>query len=282
MAHIRVDDKEYELSGGELRVGTGDDADLRLDGPPGVGVVAIITVEASGAAAVRRASSAAVSVNGVPLGAEPSPLLHGDRIEVAGQELRFSDDRKSGSTVSMPALDVPSPSSTPAAIAGGALAGGRLVSLVDGREYVVPASGLRIGRDASCDVVVPDHEVSRRHAEILEHAGVYAVRDLSTNGVLVNGLRAVDAQRLRRGDVLRVGSEEFRFYAEPVQGRTAARAGAAGAVARASRPRAPRQQLAGANGLSPAEVAAPRRLSPLVWIAAAALIGAVVFVIQDR
>ena len=41
---------------------------------------------------------------GVVLGAESAPLLHGDRIEVAGRQLRFSDDRKAGSTVVVPAF----------------------------------------------------------------------------------------------------------------------------------------------------------------------------------
>ena len=44
----------------------------------------------------------------------------------------------------------------------------------------------------------------------------YVVRDLSANGVFVNGARTGDAQPLRRGDVIRIGTEEFRFYADDV------------------------------------------------------------------
>src|SRR5688500_14307677 len=108
MAHIRLDHKEIELSVGELRIGTDDDAGVRLDGGAVEGNLAIITVDPRGTATVRRAASGAtVLVNGVALGAEPAPLLHGDRIEVAGRQLRFSDDRKAGSTVLMPALGAP-------------------------------------------------------------------------------------------------------------------------------------------------------------------------------
>jgi pSer/pThr/pTyr-binding forkhead associated (FHA) protein len=215
MAHIRLDDNEFELSTGELRIGTDDDAGVRLEGVGEKGNLAIITVDPRGAVTVRRvAAGATVLVNGVALGAEPSPLLHGDRIEVAGRQLRFSDDRKAGSTVLMPALGAPAATS-PAPDRGRAgVSGGRLVSLVDGREYEVAATGLRIGRDASCDIVVPGTDVSRHHAQISGGPAGYVVRDLSANGVFVNNARTGDAHPLRRGDVIRVGSEEFRFYAD--------------------------------------------------------------------
>jgi pSer/pThr/pTyr-binding forkhead associated (FHA) protein len=92
-----------------------------------------------------------------------------------------------------------------------------LVSLVDGKEYGVPPSGLVIGRDASATVVVAQDEVSRKHAEIAPvdgGGGGYEVRDFSSNGVFVNGGRVDGAQLLSRSDVIRVGSEEFRFYAD--------------------------------------------------------------------
>ncbi|HEV2179559.1 MAG TPA: FHA domain-containing protein [Gemmatimonadaceae bacterium] len=92
--------------------------------------------------------------------------------------------------------------------------GGRLVSLVDGREYVVPDSGLVVGRDPTCDVVVPTGEVSRKHAVIAAAAGGYMVTDMSANGLSVNGQRVASSCRLVRGDVLKVGPEEFRFHAD--------------------------------------------------------------------
>jgi pSer/pThr/pTyr-binding forkhead associated (FHA) protein len=215
MPHIRLDDKEIELSVGEMRIGTDANEGIRIQGIGDQGSFAIITVDARGAASVRQTSAGlTVSVNGVALGAEPAPLLHGDRIEVAGRQLRFSDDRKAGSTVLMPALG----SSTAAAVAPvrgrASAAGGRLVSLVDGREYLVPPSGLRIGRDAGADIVVPGNDVSRHHADLSVEPAGYVLRDLSANGVFVNGARAGDAHPLRRGDVIRIGPEEFRFYAE--------------------------------------------------------------------
>src|SRR5688572_81256 len=50
---------------------------------------------------------AEVLINGVRLGAEPTPLLHGDKVEVAGQELTFVDERRSGSTQYVQAMSLP-------------------------------------------------------------------------------------------------------------------------------------------------------------------------------
>jgi pSer/pThr/pTyr-binding forkhead associated (FHA) protein len=65
-------------------------------------------------------------------------------------------------------------------------------------------------------VVVPSSEVSRLHAEIAPEPRGYVIRDLSTNGVWVNGVRVDDSQLLGRADIIRVGNEEFRFYADVV------------------------------------------------------------------
>ena len=242
MPHIRLDDKEIELTVGELRIGTDESSDVRIEGTGEHGKFAIITVDSRGAAIVRRAATGmTVLLNGVALGAEPAPLLHGDRIEVAGRQLRFSDDRKAGSTVLMPALGS-SAAPAAAAVRGRAgVSGGRLVSLVDGREYSVPASGLRIGRDAGADVVVPGNDVSRHHAEVSVGPSGYVLRDLSANGVFVNGARAGDAHPLRRGDVIRIGTEEFRFYSESasplvVEGEVTARSAEAAKVHAPPRP----------------------------------------------
>ena len=44
----------------------------------------------------------------------------------------------------------------------------------------------------------------------------YLLHDHSTNGVYVNGVRVLQSQVLSRSDVVRVGSEEFRFYADVI------------------------------------------------------------------
>jgi pSer/pThr/pTyr-binding forkhead associated (FHA) protein len=267
MPYIQFEDNQFPLRVGEMSIGTGAGSDIRLEGPEQLGIQALVQVTADHHVAIRRqGASAVVRVNGVQLGAEPTPLIHGDKVEVAGHELQFGDDRKGGSTHLLSNLNIPelqrARASSPARPT--AATGGRLVSLVDGREYPVPGTGLTIGREAGCDVVVPSNEVSRRHAELTPSGDGYVVSDLSTNGVFVNGVRVQSSQVLGRGDILRIGNEEFRFYAdvvanaeasapspEPAASAPAASAPAASAPAAAS-------SAAGATPAKPAAAAAPK------------------------
>ena len=215
MPVLQLDDQQFPLNAGTNRVGTGAGADITVPGYSAIEVEAVIDGGAS--PTIRRAEDAAhVRVNGVLLGAEPTPLMHGDKIEVAGLELRYADDSKGGATQFVSASEI-------AAITGAkrtgaaratAASGGRVVSLVDGKEYSVPASGLVLGRDAACDVVVAQTEVSRRHAEIVPGDDGYTIRDTSANGLYVNGDRVQGSHKLARADVVRLGTEEFRFYAD--------------------------------------------------------------------
>ena len=217
MPVLQLNDRHYPLGAGPTRIGSGDGVHIALPGESSSGAQAEIERPAGGPVTIRRANpSAQVRVNGVLLGAEPTPLMHGDRIEIGGVELRFADDAIAGATQFVSVSDL---ASLPGGGAGArvratAASGGRLVSLVDGKEYTVPDRGLILGRDASCDVVIAQNEVSRRHAEIGPGEMGYVVRDTSANGVFVNGERVQGSRRLNRSDVLRVGSEEFRFHAD--------------------------------------------------------------------
>lgn len=215
MPVLQLDDQQFPLNAGSTRIGTGAGSDVVVPGYSTVPVEAVI--DGGVTSTIRRADEAAhVRVNGVLLGAEPTPLMHGDKVEVAGLELRFADDTKGGATQFVSASEI-------AALAGAkrsgaaratAASGGRLVSLVDGKEYTVADSGMVFGREASCDVVVAETEVSRRHASIGIAGDGYLLTDTSANGVLVNGIRVQGEQKLSRADVVRIGTEEFRFYAD--------------------------------------------------------------------
>ncbi len=82
-----------------------------------------------------------------------------------------------------------------------------------GQERVVPIGGetVTIGRSGSCDIVIEDPGVSRRHAEIARDGGRFYVTDLgSTNGTYVNG-RKVSRQLLADGDLVSFGKVAARF-----------------------------------------------------------------------
>jgi len=215
MALLQLGSQEFPLRAGAQRIAGEPSADIAL--PSGVGSVVVTVADDGRASVVRGDASAEVKINGVLLGVEPSPLLHGDRIEVAGHTLRFADTTQAGSTqlLSADAVAAAVAAARPGAPAKPTTAtGGRLVSLVDGREYTVPDTGVVLGRDASADIVIPSTDVSRRHAQIAPATDGYVLTDLSTNGVQINGARVDTTQTLGRGDVIRVGPEEFRFYAD--------------------------------------------------------------------
>ena len=215
MPVLQLDDQQFPLNAGSTRIGTGAGADVVVPGYSTVPVEAVI--EGGGTVTIRRADDAAhVRVNGVLLGAEPTPLMHGDKVEIAGLELRYADDAKGGATQFVSASEIAAMAGTKRAGVARATAasGGRLVSLVDGKEYVVADSGLVFGREASCDVVVAQTEVSRRHASIAIAGDGYVLKDTSANGVFVNGERVQGEHKLSRADVVRIGTEEFRFYAD--------------------------------------------------------------------
>jgi pSer/pThr/pTyr-binding forkhead associated (FHA) protein len=215
MPVIKINDQQYSLRTGPNRVGAGTDVDVRVGENPALGVQAIVDVAIDSKAVIRRAGNgAAVRVNGVPL-VEPTPLIHGDKVEIAGRELLFADDSKAGATQFISAVNVAELAQKRSGPARATTAtGGRLVSLVDGKEYAIPAAGIIIGRDAASDVVVAQNDVSRKHAEITPVDAGYEIRDFSSNGVFVNGSRIDKALVLSRADVIRIGSEEFRFYAD--------------------------------------------------------------------
>lgn len=216
MPYLQFREQRVTLTSVEQAIGAFDGAVIRIPGDDPA-ARAIVKLGADGTGIISRGAPAAVvAVNGVQLGAEPSPLLHGDKVEIGGQQLHYGDDAKGGSTqfISAAALadQVKAASVTPKKPTSAT--GGRLVSLVDGREYAISDAGVTFGREIGNDIVVASGEVSRRHAQIAPGEGGYVLTDLSTNGVLVNGSRVEQKQLLGRGDVIRLGGEEFRFYAD--------------------------------------------------------------------
>lgn len=217
MAFIEFGGKRHTIPSGEMLIGTGADCHLRLEGQGIALRHAVLTTAPDLSVAIRKVNpGAAIEVNGVMLGMLPQPLLHGDKVMIDGIDLLFVDERKSGSTQYISALKLPDPPAGPSKAAGKATTatGGRIVSLTDGREYQVLGASLKFGRDASADVVVPGGQISRRHAEIVVSPRGYILVDSSTNGTFVNGERVQNQRLLARADVIKLGEEEFRFYAD--------------------------------------------------------------------
>src|SRR5213593_3625265 len=219
MALLELGQRKYSIPVGEVVLGSDAGCAISLTGAGVLPRHALLLGQADGQVVIRKAAPAAeVTINGVRLGAEPTPLLHGDKVEVGDHELTFVDERRSGSTQYVQAL----PQAMAQGKGGGAAAkpgatgntGGRIVSLTDGREYVIAGQSLVFGREAGCDVVVSGKDVSRRHAEIVQTPRGYLLVDSSTNGTFVNETRVEGQRVLQRADVIRIGDEQFRFYAD--------------------------------------------------------------------
>jgi pSer/pThr/pTyr-binding forkhead associated (FHA) protein len=216
MMQLEVGGLRYPIAAGEMVVGSGADCTVPLQGEGVQPRHAIVQGLANGSAAIRRASAGAeILVNGVRQGDDPTPVLHGDKIQIGTHELLIVDPARAGHTkfFDSSAFEKFAPPAPPRPSAPPVVSGGRLVCLTDGREYQVGAA-LVIGRDASADVVVPGNEVSRRHAQIVATEQGFVLVDTSTNGSFVNGHRIEGSCVLQRADVIRIGADEFRFYAE--------------------------------------------------------------------
>ena len=217
MSHLEIGGRRHTIPVGEVRIGSDPSCQVVLTGDGVAGQHAIVQGYADGQVAVRRAADhVEVRINGAQLGPQPSPLLHGDKVQIAAHELLYVDERRSGSTVYVQAVDAGALQAGKPGRKGQATSatGGRVVSLTDGREYALSGASMVFGRDAGCDVVISDKNVSRRHCEIMVTPKGYVLVDSSTNGTFVNGERVEGQRLLARADVIRAGSDEFRFYAD--------------------------------------------------------------------
>jgi pSer/pThr/pTyr-binding forkhead associated (FHA) protein len=75
----------------------------------------------------------------------------------------------------------------------------------EGREFEL-SGATTIGRDTSAGLVIDDPEASRRHSSLSVEGDTVTIEDLgSTNGTFLNGRRIFAAQRLKKGDKVRIG-----------------------------------------------------------------------------
>lgn len=74
-----------------------------------------------------------------------------------------------------------------------------------GKRFFLEQTELTIGRDESCDLVIPERQVSRQHARIRHESGRHILEDLgSKNGTFVNGSEVVEPHPLQDGDEIQI------------------------------------------------------------------------------
>src|SRR5687768_7163952 len=163
MMQLEVGGRRIPVATGDTVIGSAPWCAIVLEGEGVRPHHAVVHGTTGGAAAIRTAGDAEVSINGVRLGTDPTPVLHGDKIQIFEHEIVAVDPGRAGNTqlfdsgafADLPTVEAakPPPRAT----------GGRLVCLTDGREYSIGSEPLVFGRDATSDVVVTSGDVSRRH-----------------------------------------------------------------------------------------------------------------------
>src|SRR5579883_1104448 len=86
-----------------------------------------------------------------------------------------------------------------------------------GQAYPLTGDALVLGREEACDIVIPNHAVSRRHAQIKRANGQYVIDDLkSRNKTFVNNREVTAATVLKNDDRIKICDFLFRFHDERV------------------------------------------------------------------
>lgn len=91
------------------------------------------------------------------------------------------------------------------------------VTTADGRNFVRPINRdeFAIGRDSRNHLVLGDRQVSKFHCTLYRREGAHFIKDLgSSNGTLVNGIKAEGEVPVATGDRVRVGPYELIFAME--------------------------------------------------------------------
>lgn len=215
MSFVVIGGERYALPIGETLLGGSAEDALAAPELGAMDPAAVVEVMPDGTAVLRAIYGGHLLVDGRPMTGEVA-LSHGLRAEVGGVPLVFGEIAANGTTTQVRGVDDDLLSRLGPIARGDATAdtGGRLRD-DGGKVHEIPRRGITIGRDPSCDVVLADPEVSRRHATIAPSLQGYMLTDSSANGTHVNGVRVDGTVLLGMHDVVRLGDTELRFSADP-------------------------------------------------------------------
>lgn len=210
MPYLSTDSEHCELRFGANLLGGRGDGSVALAPLAAMPPTALILVRGEGGTVMRRLFSRVdIRVDGEILGSATVELLDGSHVEIAGCRLIYNNtaDAITGRTFA-PALR--SSGERLAPVPDEDLSRWLLRELRTGRAIPIPRSGMLIGRSEECRLVVAGRNVSRKHALLEPAAAGFSITDQSANGTLVNGTRCQQRQSLGRGDVVRIGDEDYR------------------------------------------------------------------------
>src|SRR5437879_1949605 len=233
MSLLELGGNKFTIPVGELVLGSDAGCAIPLSGAGVLPRHAVLQGQADGQVIIRKATPAAdVLINGVRLGAEPTPLLHGDKVEVGDHELTFVNEEQVQGQHILARTDVirigdeqfrfyaeaapltassPPPAATgvspeqlkhtmhgmdaaaPARPSGVAFASFLVRSGgLMGRRLPVKTPVVNLGRADYNDIVLPDPSISTSHAKLQRREGVWMLVDLDST----NGT-FVEGERVR-------------------------------------------------------------------------------------
>src|SRR5262245_39818705 len=210
MPYLSMDSEHCELRFGANLLGGRGDGSVALSALAPMPPTALILVRGEGGTVVRRLFSRVdIKVDGEILGSATVELLDGSHVEIGGCRLIYNNTAESISGRTLTPMLRPSGERL-APVPDEDLSAWLLRELPTGRTIAIPRAGLVIGRSQEGRLIVPGPHDARKHAMLEPAAAGFAITDQSSNGTLVNGARCQQRQSLSRGDVLRIGDEDFR------------------------------------------------------------------------
>ncbi len=202
--------REWVVDGHQTFIGRHEGAHVPLFGDPNIAPMhACIVRQGQQYWLMDGGTPMGTRLNGQPI--QNAPLFHGAQIGIGNIVLEFL--MKPGSAPARAAEQFrqgPAPQPIIAPPSGPTLVG--LTGPIAGQRFAL-VSAFEIGREASGLALAFDAVASRRHARLEPVGTGWQVTDLgSTNGTMVNGAKVTTAM-LRPGDVLTIGSTQFRLEA---------------------------------------------------------------------
>lgn len=191
---------------GDLVVGSGAQATLRVTNADLMPRHFVISVEDDGATLRPFSGESVVSLNGRQVTCESTPLADGDSILAGATQFVFWSG-------------TPKPHS----VVGATTSVAHLVDVRTTVAHALTSISTGIGADPSNAVLLLEAHASPFHAEVRREAGGYALHVLDrgtgthgVGGVRLNGQRLSAPTLLSEGDVIELGAANFRFTVEPL------------------------------------------------------------------
>lgn len=159
---------------------------------------------AAGAGAANAGYAAAAGVGAAAAGAGAAAASAAGNASESASEFDVPQTMVFGQA---PAAGVQTPEPAPAADLQA-----YIYDVTNDRAFTLTGQPMGIGRESRNEIVIPDINASRQHAEIrMEPSGAWILSDLgSTNGTFVNG-RQIKSAPLRDADRIIIGTTELEF-----------------------------------------------------------------------